>query len=1165
KAPKKKSLIINNKKYDGPEKFAYYMSAIKMGQEDITTTPKYPQYEAFNKTQELAKAKRKRSKARIEATKATFKERGPANVPGRTRTVLVDPDDASGNTWFAGNVSGGIWKTTNSGQSWTEIAPDLDNMSVVTLAMSEANTSVIYAGTGEGFIYNSSFKFNGEGIYKSEDKGTNWSLLPNTVTSDFINVSRIIVDPNNENVLLASTSGHKRTGSGFDGTSAIMRSTDGGTSWTKVFNNYLYSIQQIVAAPSDFNIQYAAIAELGVIKSTDGGINWSLVRSGLDIYGRIELAVSPTNPDKVYASAVGNISGTGSDMYYTEDGGTSWNYLAVQYNDSNVGFLGTQGYYDNTIMVNPYNDDHVYFGGIGLFSIIKDGNSATLDIVSDVYNDYDGTNAFEFGTSPVGVHPDQHFLTAIKTNEAEEEFKIIVGNDGGVYLSNSSKTPGVNNGDWTWSGAGYNTTQFYGADKLAGEEEYLGGAQDNGTWVSPDNEKASETSNFIFSLGGDGFEVVAHYTNPDKYIGGWQYNGFTATEDRGKTVYYATNGLASTSGQSPFVSRLSNAYQDPDVLFAVEALGVYRSSDFGKSWQLAEMDINDGWGLWSGTDVEVSKADPRIVWAGGGMSNERNLFVSQDGGLSFNPVPNFSNIGLCTGIYSHPTDANTAFAVFSVADSPKVLKTTDLGRTWTDISGYSAESASTGFPNVATFALQAMPYDDNVLWAGTEIGLFESLDGGASWNILDQFPSVAIWDMKIKDGQVVIATHGRGIWTADIADLAGFSAPKVALSPKINKISPSLTEMTAKIDIDLRGAYDATSIYVNGEQLLVLDANTDIEEVSETLTFTQSGEYEFQIVSTKDGIDYYSSKHYLTINTPIEPVNFYSNDFDLPDNSEFALEKWSITGLDDFDSKLLHTVHPYPVSSNLIAKLTTPIIVAEHNAIIKFDEVAQVEEGDQGSAFGDYEFWDYVIVEGSRDGAEWIPIIDGYDSRANSNWSGISNAASSSLFAQREIDMLETFTAGEIIQVRFRLFSDAYLTAWGWGIDNLNIQNQDNDSDGYYSWEDCDDTNADINPDATDIPNNNIDENCDGEDATILGIEENNNMLRIFPNPTTSYLMIETGEEVNSIKVYDPKGQLIKSFDKNLNKINVANLKSGVYLISIETDREVLSKRFVKN
>ncbi|HNP18333.1 MAG TPA: T9SS type A sorting domain-containing protein [Fulvivirga sp.] len=1214
--PQKKSLIVSNHRYDGPEKFAYYHSAIRAGQEDVTAHLIYPQYEAFYKKGELQRAKKRAFNARKEGV--TFIERGPANVPGRTRTIVVDPDDGTLQTWFAGNVSGGIWKTTNGGTSWNEVAPDLANMAIVTLAMSESNSSVIYAGTGEGFVYNGTLILNGDGIYKSIDKGVSWSLLNSTTTEDFRNVSRIIVDPTNENIVVASTAGRKILGSGAVPAGAIMRSTDGGVTWDKVYDT-TGPIQQIVAAPSDFSTQYAAIGNgLGVIKSTDAGVSWTDASNGLNVTGRIELGVSFSDPDKVYGSTP--FSGDVSNLYLTTDGGSNWEIVLVKNSGNNVNFLGGQGWYDNTVMVHPFNDDKVYFGGVGVFQIqlnpsldTSNGLGSDLTIVADVYNAFGGKNS--------SVHPDQHFLTPIITDEANNKFKILLGNDGGIYASKESADPGTANGDWIWSGAKYNTTQFYGADKVAGVERYGGGAQDNGTWLSAQGETASSTSEYDFFRGGDGFEVVAHYTDPLKFIGGSQFNGFAATEDGGATQYDATNGL---TGNGLFVSRLSSAYQDPDVLFAVESSGVFKSTDFGKNWK--EIPIGTGWGFWSGTDVEVSKADPRIVWAGGRMDSNGNLFVSTDGGESFNAVPNFANIGLCTGIYSHPTEDSTAFAVFSVSDSPKVLRTDDLGQTWEDISGFSTGSTSVGFPNVATFALQAMPYDPNVLWAGTEIGLFETVDGGANWQIINEFPSVTIWDFKIKDGQVIIATHGRGIWTADIAELAGFTAPAVTLVPTLDKIGKSLTELSINLSYTLRANYDSADIVANDEIVENVAGNSNLESQEVEFTVAQAGNYVVHVSGFKDGVEYKSANVEIEMTDVISATASYVSDFeDNTMDSDFNLdERWEInTASGSGFTRALNTLHPYPTgdelgisSVNLIAQLNIPIIVAEQNATITFDEIVQVEEGTAGTVFGDAEFWDYVIVEGSKDGVNWTPLLDGYDSDANASWNGSSTTATSNLYVTRTIDMKDTFVSGDVVLIRFRLYSDALSNGWGWAIENLFIQGVDEDGDGYDISVDCDDTNADINPGATEIPyngidddcdestpdddidqdgflladdcddnnpavnpdaleivNNDIDDNCDGEEL-VLALDDNDSEsgIYLYPNPASEEINLVINNAFNGnvqLEVIDINGKIRHRKEIQHNgvkahtKINLAGLPAGVYFVKLKDAKTSVVKRMV--
>ncbi|PTB91399.1 hypothetical protein C9994_15610, partial [Marivirga lumbricoides] len=221
------------------------------------------------------------------------------------------------------------------------------------------------------------------------------------------------------------------------------------------------------------------------------------------------------------------------------------------------------------------------------------------------------------------------------------------------------------------------------------------------------------------------------------------------------------------------------------------------------------------------SDVEVSLANDQIVWAGAGMAEGvLNLFVSTDAGETFSEVNNYSPNpqAYYTGIYTHPTDENTAYALFSRADFPKILKTTDLGQTWVDISGFAeggTESAR-GFPDVFVHSLLVMPFNTDIIWVGTEIGLYESLDGGESWNIRNDLPAVSIWSMKIVDDQVVIGTHGRGIWTATIEEL-----------PKANLLASNFNYSKygkASIDLSLPINYSKVQLIVNDEILETINS-----------------------------------------------------------------------------------------------------------------------------------------------------------------------------------------------------------------------------------------------------------------------------------------------------------------------------------------------------
>ena len=245
--------------YSGPEEFALFHKAIR--------TPEGasgPQYQTGYKIREFEKANaisraRKRSGARTQSNGVTeWTERGPVNVPGRTRGLIVDPDDINKNTWYAGSVGGGVWKTTDAGVNWTLLTPDLPNLATTVLAMAPSNHDVIYLGTGEGF--GNLDGISGNGMFKSLNRGQTWSYL--AATSTFSDINRAVVDPNNEDIVVVATN------------TGIYRTINGGTSWIQVSN--LEGIQDLKANPSDFSIQYAAQNGVGVLKSLNGGQTWTL-------------------------------------------------------------------------------------------------------------------------------------------------------------------------------------------------------------------------------------------------------------------------------------------------------------------------------------------------------------------------------------------------------------------------------------------------------------------------------------------------------------------------------------------------------------------------------------------------------------------------------------------------------------------------------------------------------------------------------------------------------------------------------------------------------------------------------------------------------------------------------------------------------------------------
>ncbi|HEX9659063.1 MAG TPA: hypothetical protein VGA18_02145, partial [Rhodothermales bacterium] len=1059
--------------------------------------------------------------------------RGPGNVGGRTRGLIIDPDDASGNTWFAGAVGGGIWKTTDGGNDWVNLTPNLPYLAIGTLVMAPSNHNVLYAGTGEGFGGVGSII--GDGIFKSTDRGATWQQVSSTTLDpDFAFVNRILVDPSNENTFLAATN------------AALFRTTDGGANFTEVFRSPGGDgrVQDIVADPTSFSTQYMSVNSTGIYKSTNGGVSWSQVLGAAG--SRMELAVAPSNPNWVYAAVE---SGT-SVLMLSTDAGASWSVVADQVQEPD--WLGAQGWYDNTIAVHPFNHERVFVGGISIWRIdLGEGQTTRervtgmdvvevepfIDMVSftgnyltglglgpdesaqnlteddfvsvelrwgpgrsqmahrfavptgstsgvppanysyqdyvqvpfevwDVTNnrqlmasfrDQSGDGAFNlisntdqgreyvfvnaipysaaapnpliatdaghtqkliyfmwfildpgldwatvniptskirinYGQETVRLstsaqltfgglrplHVDQHNLIVYNQNPGAQTFSILNANDGGIGVSLDS---GVT---WNQKVGGYVTTQFYGADKKPGEDVYMGGTQDNGTWRSPINPTAA--SDWDAKIGGDGFEVVWHATDPNLVLGSSQFNAIQKSTDGGSFFGPASNGLTDVGSGTGglFVTRIAKSRIDPDLVFTVGTSGVWRSDDFGDNWTLSPVDIQE-WNASNITDVTVSEANAQVVWSGARASSVGKLHVSRDGGLTFSPVTLLTNnFGLVGAIETHPTEEGTAYAVFALAGLPKIVRTTDYGATWEDITGFisGGGDSDNGFPDVAVYSLVVMPHNPDEIWAGTEIGLFISEDNGETWAFAnDGLPAVAIWEMKIVDDEVVAATHGRGIWTATIPELLTAELPDLPVAPRLNSAFFSPVGALA-MDLDLRAAFDSVQIRANG-QPVGASGPTAPGDTTIQVPFNTGGSFTIQAVAFKDGKTFFSPSAEVET-TAVPPKQWsYENEFtSLSSGRDFAAAGFAVNRLEGWFA----TANPYPLLTELTATLSFPIVVSDVISTLKWTDVALVQPGLAGFDYTQPGFRDYVIVEATRDGIEWLPLIDGYDARFDIRW-----------------------------------------------------------------------------------------------------------------------------------------------------------------------------------
>ncbi len=1094
--------------FEEPDQFARILNEMR-----IPADRREAEYEAGYRVRELAEARRL---AKAPATALAWEKRGPGNVAGRARAIVVDPGDPTNGTWYIGTAGGGVWKTADAGATWVELTPDFPVLSVQSLAMAASNPDVIYAGTGESF-YNID-TINGNGILKTTDRGQTWTHLPATIDNPaFNNVARLLVDPADEDIVLAATTVGRYKESVLP-RSSIFKSIDGGLNWTEVLAvtdigtfGRVKKLQQLVADPTNFNVLYATVDEAGILKSTNAGDSWSWINNGItDFTGRFELAVSPVNSNRLYASAEG---ASHSELWISTNGGASWSETFESGTEPN--WLGAQGWYDNTIVCHPTDVNIVYVGGIYLWQITLSGTSRVTARLS---------------TGP--VHVDHHGLVVLQ--DGGGAWRLLNTNDGGVGLSGGMAA------NWSAPIDGMTTTQFYGVDKRPGASAYFGGMQDNGTWFSP--IAPDRLTPWTFAIGGDGYETSWHFDDPLRMIGGFQYNGLRRSLDGGATWVSATSGLTDTgSANAPFITKIAKTNASPNLLFAVGRSGVWRSTDFGGSWSLTAIPQATWGSISSFLDIKISRADPNVVWAGSRMDGSARIHVSTNGGLGFTAVPNYTDVtmGGISGLATHPTEPQTAYVLFSFAQRPKILRTKDLGQTWTDLTGFAGGGASTnGFPDVAVYDLQVFSDNPDQLWAGTEIGLVESLDGGATWSLAaNGLPRVSIWAMTEVEDEVVLGTHGQGIWSVKRPSLVAGKTFK----PLIDRLYQGPDGMLS-IELNLRSEYDSTVVYVDGAPLATLPANGFQDPALVQAPVASAGTRSVFARAHRGGLTYDSVTRAIAVYPFQAPVFAYANSFE-QGGGDFVGNGFTVGGYPGFTGGAIHSTHNYPNNATLICMLTVPIQVAQANAFVAFDEVVLVEPGDPGTVFGDNAFWDYVIVEGSRDGVTWLPLADGYDSRRDPAWESAFNSGtpgSSSLLRRHEFDLHDVFAWRETILLRFRLYADAAVNGWGWAIDNLEIQVGS----------------------PTDV--------ADGPPARALSLAQN------APNPfnpatTIAYTVPRDGPV--SLRVYDLRGRLVRTLLDGPQAAGAhsaqwdgrddggARVASGIYLYRLQAGDELRQRR----
>jgi len=658
-------------------------------------------------------------RSRFSGESELWVERGPDNVPGRTRALVISPADR--NVMWTGAVGGGIWKTTDGGANWTNLGDKIENLAICFMAIDPANPNILYAGTGEGYFNGDAIQ--GSGILKSVDGGTTWNMIPGT--SQFAGVNRIAISPTDSNRILISVQ--------YGG---LFRSTNGGTSFTKVQDSQVGMM--VTFHPTDGNKAVATFLDYSfstgqwfhrAMFSTNGGANWT-ESAGLRFNGfgsRIELAYAKSNPDVIFANAA-----VDGKIYRSTDGGATF---SVRTTSGSV----NSNWYNNAIWVDPTNENVIVVSGTETFRSTNGGTSLT-----QIGEGYIQTNT---------PHPDNHSITADPGFDGVNNRRVYICTDGGVYrtdnIYSASKTTG-----WSWPSKKVRTSQFYGAAGDGATGKIVGGTQDNGTHLLT---RASLDTDWIF--GGDGGWCAIDPTDNNYQYGEYIFLRIFRTTNGGGNANYITSGLGDAGNSANFIAPFVLDPNNVNRMFAGGA-SLWRSNNLKAgtpTWTQIMSPLTDYISA-----VAVAPGNSEVVWVGcnDGKVRKTSNALGTPTWTAIAGLPN-RYVGR---IMIDPTDSNKVTIGFGGFEANNLWQTTNGGTTWTSISGAGA----TALPSAPIRGIARHPDNANVIYVGTEVGILKTSNNGASWSSVADGPvnvSVDELTYMANSKTLLAATHGRGIWT----------------------------------------------------------------------------------------------------------------------------------------------------------------------------------------------------------------------------------------------------------------------------------------------------------------------------------------------------------------------------------------------------------------
>jgi len=689
---------------------------------------------------------------------------GPTNIGGRIAAIALDPTNA--NIIYAGAAGGGVWKSVDGGMSWKNIFSE--SSSIGSLVLSPANPQVVYVGTGEGNPGGVAI-YPGNGIWRSTDGGQTWTNLGLT---DAGQIGKLAIDPSSPNRMFAAVLGRYRSRTQERG---VFRSVDSGLTWTRVlFVTDTTGACDVVIDPSNPNRILAAMwdryrpltysiingSNTSLWYSVDGGDHWTKVTSGFpnnnDSLGRISLAYAPSQAGLVFALAS---NGTGVyGIYKSTNSGIDWTQVMPgKFFDSE-----SQVWYNNVIAVHPTNPSILFAG------------------MTEMYKSTDGGSTWNFVTSD--MHVDQHAVEF----DPHTPNRIVVGNDGGVFLSTTTGMPWVKSYHLP-------VTQFYaGTIDYSNPQRYFGGTQDNGT---PATFTGSD-SDWADIFGGDGFYVLVDPKNSSNVYAEYQYGGLGYSTDGGASFYDGTTGINLSdrkNWETPIV-------MDPTTTTTLYTgtYQLYRTTNGMQTWKLISGDLTRGYNARIGTitTIDVARTDPKVIYVG---TDDAKVSVTTDGGNSWSDVTGTLPLRWVTRVTIDPDSANIAYVTNSgyLEDSfsSHLNKTTDFGKSWASIGS--------GLPAVPLNDIIVDPHYRGYLYVATDLGVEYSSDDGATWNPLGTgLPEVPVHDLAIHPptNKLIAFTHGRSAYSLDLSPITSVKPLRSAVAEEFrldqnypNPFNPSTT------------------------------------------------------------------------------------------------------------------------------------------------------------------------------------------------------------------------------------------------------------------------------------------------------------------------------------------------------------------------------------